>query len=47
MEDGPEKLMTFKSKAKVTVTLGTRKAYNSAVLMVRILKLSRDVGPHQ
>ena len=39
--------MTFKSKVKVTVTFCAKKAYNSAMLMVRILKLSRDVGPHQ
>ena len=39
--------MTFKSKVKVTVTFSTRKAYNSAVLTVRTLRLSRDVGPHQ
>ena len=39
--------MTFKSKVKVTVSFSTKKAYNSAMLMVRTLKLSRDVGPHQ
>ena len=39
--------MTFKSKIKFTMTFSTRKAYNSAMLMVRTLKLSRDVGPHQ
>ena len=41
-EDGPEV-----SKVKVTVTFSTKKACNSAMLMVRALKLSRDVGPHQ
>ena len=39
--------MTFKSKVKVTVTFSTIKAYNSAMLMVMTLKLSRNVGPHQ
>ena len=47
MEDGPEEKMTFKSKIKVTVTFSTKKAYNSAMLIIRIFKLSRDVGPHQ
>ena len=28
------------------MTLSTIKAYNSAMLMVRTLKLSRDLGPH-
>ena len=36
----------FKSKVKVTMTFITKKAYNFAMLMVRALKLSRDVGPH-
>ena len=39
--------MTFKSKIKVTVTYSTKKVYNSAMLMVRTVKLSRDVGPRQ
>ena len=39
--------MTFKSKVKVTVTFSTKKACNSAMLVARTLKLSRDVGPHQ
>ena len=46
-EDGPEELIILKSKVNVTVTLSTKKAYNSAMLMVRTLKLSRDVGPQQ
>ena len=29
------------------MTFSTKKSYNSAMLMVRTLKLSRDVGPHQ
>ena len=29
------------------MTFSTKKAYNSAMLMVRTLKLSRAVGPHQ
>ena len=37
----------FKSKVKVTMTLSTKKAYNSTMLMVRNFKLSRDVGHHQ
>ena len=39
--------MIFKSKVKVTMIFSTKKAYNSAMLMVMTLKLSRDVGPHQ
>ena len=35
------------SKVKLTMTFSTKKAYNSAMLMVRTFKLSRDVGPHQ
>ena len=27
------------------MTFSTKKAYNSAMLMVRTLKISRDVGP--
>ena len=39
--------MTFKSKVKVTMTFSIKKDNISAMLMVRTLKLSRDVGPHQ
>ena len=39
--------MTFKSKVKITMAFSTKKAYNSAMLMVRTLRLSRDVGHHQ
>ena len=39
--------MTFKSKVKVTMTFSAKKVYKSVMLMVRTLKLSRDVGPHQ
>ena len=37
--------MTFKSKVKATVAFSTKTSYNFAMLMVRTLKFSRDVGP--
>ena len=39
--------MTLKSKVKVTGALSTKTACNSAMLMVRTLKLSGDVCPQQ
>ena len=39
--------MTSKSKFKVTMTFSNKKAFNSAMLMFRIVKFSTDVDPHQ